>query len=265
LRKLYPLLFFIFIFSCTEKETWVDFEYNTVKGYYYDFRTGYKQYFMGVAQGQTLNPSIHNSDGALLDSDQTKKLSDYLNGDYNDSDLIESSDCYVPHHGFVFYKKDSIVGHVSICFECNQVRAFPKGSKLDEVTKLEFLFSQLDIPVNPEDFPRDTSIFEYMAYDGIYSDVYDVSAASDMVKPYHSVVLNYLDSNQGSEGYYIWNNIVKEDSFYIDIPVVHIRGFYIQRDAERKGSGILGNLSGGDGTIKINKATKEVVSYLKWQ
>ena len=58
--------------------------------------------------------------------------------------------CYIPHHGFVFYDKDSkILGHVEICFMCGNYYSMPrKGLSRDwDLSKLGTLVRELGLPM----------------------------------------------------------------------------------------------------------------------
>ncbi len=63
------------------------------------------------------------------------------------SDLVAKglSKCFIPRHGIVLYDQaDSIVAHLSICFECDQIVAFPP-IRYKNVTKENVVWKEKDI------------------------------------------------------------------------------------------------------------------------
>lgn len=72
-----------------------------------------------VVDGQLHNKLIQP--GKALSSEQQIFLINILND--RSSYGIYAMACYEPRLTFVFYNKEKIVGHVDICFECNQLRS----------------------------------------------------------------------------------------------------------------------------------------------
>lgn len=138
--------------SCGPKEgSWISFEYDEVKAYYYD--NSIYEYPSPVVIDGKLNPTILNPEGEILNSKQVNYVGEVLNGNYSDENEISVADCYVPRHGIVFYKNDQIVAHTSICFQCNQIKSFP-SSKMTDTDPLIKLFKELNVPIHPEEFPK---------------------------------------------------------------------------------------------------------------
>ncbi len=59
------------------------------------------------------------SQRAVLNAKQV----DYITGVISDTTTYgyNTAACFEPHFGLVFYSRDSIVAHVSVCFECNSL------------------------------------------------------------------------------------------------------------------------------------------------
>lgn len=60
------------------------------------------------------------------------------------------SDCFLPHHGIVFWNEEgAIIGHLSICFHCNNYRAVPRdlSAEVLNLEGLKRLFKKQAIPV----------------------------------------------------------------------------------------------------------------------
>lgn len=63
------------------------------------------------------------------------------------SDLVAKglSKCFIPRHGIVLYNStDSIVGHLSLCFECDQIVAVPP-IRYKKVSKENSVWKEKDI------------------------------------------------------------------------------------------------------------------------
>ncbi len=61
-----------------------------------------------------------------LTPEQTKGLISFITGKRKNSG--DGSGCYLPHHGFIFYDKDSkIVGYLAICFMCGGYSSSPEN------------------------------------------------------------------------------------------------------------------------------------------
>ena len=61
-----------------------------------------------------------------------------------------AAECFVPHHGIVFWdKEEKIIGHLSICFHCNNYRVIPRNlyTEFLNLEALEQLFKKQAIPV----------------------------------------------------------------------------------------------------------------------
>lgn len=83
-----------------------------------------------------------------LTPEQTVRLISFITGKRKDSGA--AAGCYLPHHGFIFYDKDSkIVGHLAICFGCGNYRSSPKEdlSRPWDLGGLSALTTELGLPM----------------------------------------------------------------------------------------------------------------------
>jgi hypothetical protein len=89
-----------------------DLKYDKVVTYDFEGRGGGK-----IVRGDKLDRSAKNP--KELTPQQTQKFTAVLTdtATYGGS----TAACFDPHMGVVFYNKDSIVAHISICFECNSL------------------------------------------------------------------------------------------------------------------------------------------------
>jgi hypothetical protein len=77
-----------------------------------------------ITKNGKLNLDVFSSFNTELDSTSLVVLRGVLMKDFEDDFPV--SGCFDPHHGIVMRdSKDSIVGHVSICFRCNNSRMSP--------------------------------------------------------------------------------------------------------------------------------------------
>lgn len=125
---------------------WPGTAFHEVRAYSFHFTEHSSPYLFD--KSGTLNPSVREKDGVLLNASQGKRLLDavrrprFPNG-YN---LC----VFDPRHAFVFYddaKRD--VAQIEICYECMQAKSKPNSDFLDTLVdfwELSRLFQELGIP-----------------------------------------------------------------------------------------------------------------------
>jgi hypothetical protein len=63
--------------------------------------------------------------------------------------------CFDPHHGIVLKNdKEEIVGHISICFECNQFRLRPENVRYIPMEVFKKICTEAKVPTNRNDLMR---------------------------------------------------------------------------------------------------------------
>ena len=152
-----PYLFIIttllLLTSCSEeKEEWVDFDYDQAYAYYFDNELAESSSHDGVLVDGKLNPSVMNPDGAKLSTGQIVEVSRVMGGQYSDGP-VERTDCYIPHHGILFYSAGKIVADITVCFQCNQIKSHPDCKNVD-AEDLRMIFIHHDIPLEYDEFPE---------------------------------------------------------------------------------------------------------------
>lgn len=76
-----------------------------------------------VSSGK-LNKGVAKAWTKRLSPEEVALLTTYITGKREPKD---GAACYIPHHGFVFYGKDSkILGHLEICFMCERYYSLPR-------------------------------------------------------------------------------------------------------------------------------------------
>lgn len=127
---------------------WIDFEYDSALVFLYGIEkedTSGNRFPDLIISNDSLNPSVVDIKGTRLTASQITTININMSSSQKASMV---ADCFDPHHGIVFYKNDSIVGHISICFMCNNLRSYPKPKNgLIEVGKLSRVIKDLGLPV----------------------------------------------------------------------------------------------------------------------
>ena len=125
-----------------EEASWTDVDYYQAKAYVTS-----TPYLLGeiVANGK-LVPQVWDTAGVKLTGQQVLRLKQILTQLDKDDDYAVS-DCFYPRHGIVLWDKaNKPVAHLSVCFECNQLKAKPQVDKLD-LREIKELFVELGVPV----------------------------------------------------------------------------------------------------------------------
>lgn len=122
------ILFFISTFQVaigqydTIPFDWRKVEYKTVKAYLFGLRGDQSDI---IKNGQ-LNPTVVDTVGTTLTKSQIERVISVITGE-NDGEMDEIAECFIPHHGIVFYNTRNIaIGYVSICFFCSRKKIEPK-------------------------------------------------------------------------------------------------------------------------------------------
>jgi|GEM_PF-5615961 len=171
---LFCTLFFLLTASFThaqskEKLCFITVDFDKIKAYLYDgsamqliVETGVLDSSVIDTAGYTLTKQqIRKLDWLLADTtniDFESKTETIINGrkkSFYDSFICDQAFCFMPHHGLVFYRQNKIVGHISVCFGCNQVsiHSVCEGSVYCSkehnicVTKLRRLFDEFRLTV----------------------------------------------------------------------------------------------------------------------
>lgn len=133
---------------------WLPREIHEVRAYVYDY-TQEKRNLSLLKQGK-LHNGIINDGGAKLSDEQIERLKGALR---SSEERKPGAFCYMPHHGFVFYDKESKpMGHIELCFQCGNVASSPKGLPKTEWDWKEIrkLLEELKVPIlkTDEDYTK---------------------------------------------------------------------------------------------------------------
>lgn len=97
-------------------------DYEYVRAYQYNLDSERSDYI--VVDGR-LHPTVVDTMGVELSDHQVTQVLGIVNGTLGtDEDIV--AECFIPRHGLVFYDSQrKPTAHISICFECNQLRVEP--------------------------------------------------------------------------------------------------------------------------------------------
>ncbi|MFM8743817.1 MAG: hypothetical protein ACKODM_10910 [Cytophagales bacterium] len=95
-----------------------------------------------------LNKTVVDTIGVTLTGAQVKKIVTVATGN-NDAEVDEQAECFLPHHGVVFYdEKNRPLASVTICFDCRRMKFHPKIVDPEKgITILKEVILELGLPV----------------------------------------------------------------------------------------------------------------------
>lgn len=128
---------------------WLPGPIHEVRAYIYDCARDRTN--LALLKDGKLHPGVINPPGAKLTDEQVERLKNALR---SSKERIPGAFCYVPHHGFVFYDKDSkAMGHIELCFQCANVSSSPTGlpEKEWDWKAIRTLLEELNIPILEKD------------------------------------------------------------------------------------------------------------------
>ncbi len=121
-------------------------------------------------------------------------------------------------------------------------------------------------------------VIDYIKAKKAFVPLLDTANYPVSIKPYYKPILSRFLND--ATNFYISTKGIEETSDLLSILVYHYRGFEREKrfeDEDREAnkdkkagepiqqSGLTGNASGKDGTLVIDKKTKEVIRFLLWQ
>ena len=126
---------------------WLSFEYDEARIYLYGLDANSEFYKNPdiIVDGQ-LNTTVLNKEGIALKENQIDRINNILSGKQHEDEGIVSADCFIPHHGIVFYKSQKPVGHISICLMCHRMKSFPESPYLD-AEKFRPIIEETNLPI----------------------------------------------------------------------------------------------------------------------
>ena len=124
---------------------------------------------------------------------------------------------------------------------------------------------------------KDSAIIQYIQTKAAYISLTDSTNIPGKLIPYYGLILDYLAKhNMNKSDYYIWISYIKDDTNSLTIPICHYDGFVIIKGVEEenkkafenkkpgepyKVTQMVGNASGRDGSLEIDKQLKKVVGF----
>ena len=121
------------------------FSFSEVRAYRLNW--DHEEASVGItSQDGSLNPTRIPEAGIRLTAMQVKRLEAAVTGKHPSHRVAM---CFYPHHAFVFFDTNGkIVGHIDVCFLCQNYSAEPHGyAHYWDLNELRKLFRELEIPL----------------------------------------------------------------------------------------------------------------------
>lgn len=149
MRTLLILLFCAAAHAGEKVKLWPAEAFTRVEAYCYDYTQDKRGASITFPDG-TLHCGVITSKTVKLDEAQILKLRKLLTEDSKEE--FGESDCYDPHHAFVFYDEDGkVTASFDICFLCAGYHARPEGvARNADLDALESFCSELGLPMFKE-------------------------------------------------------------------------------------------------------------------
>jgi hypothetical protein len=96
-----------------------------------------------------INPTVRPLNGVALTQVQVRKLRAALH--FSAQKSLSTTMCFIPHHGFVFRDSEgNILAHLSVCFECLNMRSSPERWLVNDADfhELQELTNELGLSVS---------------------------------------------------------------------------------------------------------------------
>ena len=140
-----------------QKLNWNNPEFEFAVAYLFNINESYSESLI-IVKGQ-LNEFVEKKT-ELSKKEISQFVKYFLQKENPKSPPIAPAECFYPRHGIVFYgKTDNVLGHISICFTCHQLKIYPKEESLEDIhlesfDYLKSFFNNLDFPLfnNPDEF-----------------------------------------------------------------------------------------------------------------
>jgi hypothetical protein len=124
---------------------------------------------------------------------------------------------------------------------------------------------------------KDSTVLNFIKSKHKYIALTDSSNLSDTIKLFYNNILDYLSTS--ANDYYVDTSNIKIDSLYVNIPIYHYDGFKKGKELQDRADSInkdkkvgdqmfyitLGNASGKDGFLVIDKRTRKILRISAWQ
>ena len=128
---------------------------------------------------------------------------------------------------------------------------------------------------------KDSAIIQYIQTQAAYISLTDSTNIPGKLIPYYGLILDYMAKHKMNKNdYFIWISSIKDDTNSLTIPFCHYDGFVVKKGIEEKNkkaiknkkpgepftvTAFVGNASGRDGSLEIDKQLKKVVGFGLWE
>jgi hypothetical protein len=139
---LVPILTFSNISTCGQ-DKWTDLSYDHVTAYFVRQPLVDEE----IIEDGKLNSNLESPLFTVLSPRHIKKLNRILTKEDRPGGYA-IMECFLPRHGVVFWdENERPIAWVSVCFECNQIKAIPELNKND-LKDFKTLFKNLGFPIH---------------------------------------------------------------------------------------------------------------------
>lgn len=126
---------------------WSQVDISSATLFCYTPENNYDEGILIVNDSNKLHSTVLDSMAFQLDAESLRNLRRLI---VNVTQFEEEwgAECFEPHHGIIFYdKSEKIVGHISICFECNQYRLSPQNIYYIPMEELKDICVKVGAPI----------------------------------------------------------------------------------------------------------------------
>ena len=128
-------------------EFWKSQNIDKATFYCYYPEADYETSQLILDENDDLNPTIIDSLKIELEQTDLETLTStiFTITNFGEDEVME---CFDPHHGIIFKSQNKIVGHVSICFECNQYKIKPNNASYIPMKSFWNLCKKHNLPID---------------------------------------------------------------------------------------------------------------------
>lgn len=101
---------------------YIDFKYDEIIAF---ASVNPMDYYDGDFDKELIVEKFKDTISTKLNLAQVKELNDILSGRKNQKidSVTKVADCFYPRHNIIFLNKNKLVNHITVCFECNQIKS----------------------------------------------------------------------------------------------------------------------------------------------
>lgn len=149
----------------------------------------------------------------------------------------------------------------------NAQKVNPSKTNRQEIIRTVSFYDTIHISKNfkAEIIEKETHILNYIENLGNYVAITEYEKLPNLIKQNYSAIVYFCyQNNLDKNNFYIDTSNIRELNLVIGIPISHYSGFKKSFQAEQNNTFILGNASGKDGLLEINKLNGRIIAFTYW-